>query len=85
MWRIGLDRRDCSDCPTRVRASQFSLPAGKQREDFFNSGTIPSKINSLWVNLRGVAGNFLSLPSAWQGTGRETQDKNDIIDSPVCF
>jgi hypothetical protein len=46
---------------------------------------MPSEINGLAVKLRSVAGNFLSLPSAWQGTGREVQDKNDIIDSPACF
>jgi hypothetical protein len=44
-----------------------------------------NKINGLAVNFRSVAGNFLSLPSAWQGTGKEVQDKNDIIDSPACF
>jgi hypothetical protein len=77
---IGRDHR---------RASEIAATAGpapsRVREDFLNSGAMSNKINGLAVNLGSVAGNFFSLPSAWQGISREMQNKNDIIDSMACF
>ena len=32
-----------------------------------------------------MAGKVFSLPSAWQGIGREARGKNDIVDSGGCF
>jgi hypothetical protein len=71
--------------PHRSEAPLFSLATGNSRENFSISGADSCKINNLRVIPRTIAGKVFSLPSAWQGIGRETQDKKDSIDSPTCF